>query len=526
MKRLFGSLYVRIAAAYLVLLLLFSALSVFATLRSAGRFAQESDQALNRGLAELLGARIAPFLGDSLDHGALKAAFTEFMRVNPRVDIYLLDEDGRILASSVDPAELEQQHVGMAPVQVFLQEGTAFPIRGDDPRSSGQDKIFSAAPVVLGAGRQGYVYVVLLSKLYDSVASLVRDGYVLRTAAVNLLLVFLFTGLAGLLVFAFLTRRFRAITRTVQAFEQGRFDRRIRGASSDELGQLARAVNGMADTIVEHMAALRERDRLRREFIANISHDLRSPLTSIQGYVETAIMKNEALESEERLQYLQIILEDTTRLGELIGQLLELSKLEAAQVRPKPEPFAACELVQDVLIEHRPQAQKLGLTLRTSLSRGLPMVEADIGMIERVLSNLIDNALRHTPRGGIITVGGVCRGGRVRIDVYDTGCGIPPEEIPHLSERFYKGQRGGARRSGGTGLGLAIVQKILELHGSELRIESTVGEGTKVSFFLPVADDGGREKASPPRFSPAAPEEAAREEGGHDGEDMPEQGGP
>lgn len=488
MKRLTGSLYVRISAAYLVLLLIFSALSVFATLRFAGHFTLESDQELNRDLARLFAERVEPFLSDSLDHRALKEAFTGFMRINPRVDIYLLDARGQILASSVDPASLELEEVLLPPIHAFLNEVGSFPVVGHDPRSEGRQKIFSAAPVGLPGGESGYVYVVLLSKLYDSVASLIRDGYILRTAAVNLGLAFLFTGLAGLVVFASITRRFRSITKQVKEFELGRLDRRIETTSQDELGRLAHAVNQMADTIQAQMAGLRERDDLRREFIANISHDLRSPLTSIQGYVETAIMKNEALSAEERLEYLQIILEDTARLGGLISQLLELSKLDAAQARVELEPFSPCELVQDVVINFKPHAQRLGLELTTSLSNDLPMVYADIGMIERVLSNLVENALRYTPVGGRVQVDGTLVNGSVRLDVSDTGTGIPADEIPHLTERFYKGRHVDSRLSGGTGLGLAIVDRILKLHRSSLEINSKLGKGTTVSFYIRLAD--------------------------------------
>lgn len=484
MKRFFDSLYGRIAGAYLVLLLLFCTLSIIATLQASRRFTYESDQNLNRDLASVLYERIRPNLEDGPDVAALKEAFSSFMQVNPRVDIYLLDAEGRILASSVATNDLQLHRVKTGPITRFV-DGHSLPLLGEDPRDLHQQKIFSAYPVEIGS-ETGFVYVVLLSKLYDSVASLLRDDFILRTAAANLLLVFLFTGLAGLLVFAFITRSFRRITRMVESLEEGQLDRRIEKTGSGELGRLSHTLNDMADMVQQHMEILQERDDFRREFLANISHDLRSPITSIQGYVETAIMKNATLSEKERLGHLKIIHEETTRLDSLIAQLLELARLEASRLHPDAEPFAVPELVQDVLIKFRPTAERKKVQLRATLPNNLPLVEADIGMIERVLSNLVDNAIEHTRPGGLIAIDGTQIDHRIRITLADTGMGISEHDLPHVTERFYRGE-GSLRSGGGTGLGLAIADRIVALHGSRLTIESSLGKGTTVSFMLPVA---------------------------------------
>lgn len=252
------------------------------------------------------------------------------------------------------------------------------------------------------------------------------------------------------------------------------------------MGSLAEMLNVMADKVQRQVNALQERDDFRREFLANISHDLRSPITSIRGYVETAILKNGTVSEHERLDHLNIVLEETKRLDRLIGQLLQLARLEARSLRPEVEPFAAGELVQDVLLKLRPRADERNVQLRAELSKDVPLVSADIGMIERVLSNLVENALEHTPEGGQIVVDGARIDGRIRIAVRDTGCGISAEDLPRVTERFFKGS-GAKPAGGGTGLGLAIAARIVELHGSSLAIESRVGEGTTVSMSLPLA---------------------------------------
>jgi signal transduction histidine kinase len=203
--------------------------------------------------------------------------------------------------------------------------------------SPAADKTFSAAPLPMAGGRTGYVYIILRGMRFDSAADMIRNSYILRTAAANLAVTFGFTGLAGLLLFAFLTRRFRAVTQTVDAFAEGRLSERIALDSDDELGRLAQTINRMAASLQAHMQELHHRDAMRREFVANISHDLQSPVTSIQGYVETAMLKNAVLTEAERLQYLQIVREETERLRRLVEALLELARLDVAQPRPALE---------------------------------------------------------------------------------------------------------------------------------------------------------------------------------------------
>jgi signal transduction histidine kinase len=487
MSTFFRSLYGRISTAYLFLLVAFCLVSVVVTINTSGRYMQESDQRLNRTLAEYLARQVSPFLVDGLDLEAVEKAMHDLMAQNPRIEIYLLDETGDIITFAADDENLKHDQVRTAPIQAFLDEQPDLPILGTDPRSDDKEKIFSAFPVQL-EGEPGYVYIILRGKQYDSMVSMVKDNYILRAAAVFLFLVFVFAALAGLLLFALLTGRVKRIVRVVRDFKEGRLERRLDVRGQDQLAQIEQAFNEMASTIQASVIALTSREDLRREFIANVSHDLKSPITSIRGYLETTMMKNETLSAEERMEYLQIVFEETERLDNLISQLLELSKLDAKGAHPDPEPFLVCELVQDVLTHFRPMAERLDVTLQSPLTRDLPMVNADIGMIERVLFNLIDNALRHTPASGQVEVNGTSLDKRVRLFVKDTGYGISPDDLAHVAERFYKGKHRHARAPGNTGLGLAISKRILELHGSALVIESTVNVGTTISFELEIAD--------------------------------------
>ncbi|MFQ5676026.1 MAG: ATP-binding protein [bacterium] len=486
-RKLFRSLYGKISAVFLLLLLLLGVVQILISLNSFLDFVRESDQLLNRHLAKDLANELRPFLQDSLETHSIEHTIHHLMVMNPRVEIYLLDSRGKILAFFADPKKkVKLESVSLEPVNDFLANRAAVPILGDDPRHLGGKKTFSAAAIKIGQHIDGYLYIILGGERYDSASAMIQESYILRTTATSLAVTFLFTGLAGLILFAFLTRRFHVMTRVVKKFELGDLKQRITVKSNDEIGELSQAFNQMADTIEANVAELKRTDRLRRELIANVSHDLRSPLASVQGYLETILMKEGVLDQKERLRYLQIIFENTKKLGALVGELFELSKLDAKQVHPKPEPFSMAELTQDVVMKFQLQAEKQKVKLQSSLPKDLPAVYADIGLIERALSNLIDNALRFTPESGTVKIDLLRHEDQVQVVVADTGCGIPSDEIPLVFERFYRMDKSPATSATGTGLGLAIAKRILDLHNSAITVQSEVNVGTTFSFNLRV----------------------------------------
>jgi len=259
-----------------------------------------------------------------------------------------------------------------------------------------------------------------------------------------------------------------------------------------EVRELGEAFNEMADKIVRHIEEIKTMDNLRRDLVANVSHDLRTPLVSIHGYVETILMKDRTLSPEDREKYLRTVLQGTERLKKLVEELFELSKLEAKQTTPQPEEFSLAELVQDVVREHQLMADEHGVTLKAEFPHDLPFVRADIALMERVFQNLVDNAIRFTPPGGTVTVRLAREGPGVGVNVADTGAGIPAEDVPYIFERYRRGAQTAGDENSGAGLGLAIVKKILDLHGVSIAVSSSAGEGTAFSFRLPAEGSPGR----------------------------------
>ena len=301
--------------------------------------------------------------------------------------------------------------------------------------------------------------------------------------------------LVGLLVFGLLTRRLTRLTGEVQAFTESGFDPesirpsaecRAPDADKDEIGRLRIAFAGMSERILDQFERLEETDRLRRELISNVSHDLRTPLASMHGYVDTLLLKNDQLSEEARLRYLEITRKHSLHLWRLIGDLFELSKLEAAGVEPALEWFSLAELMHDVSQEFDLQARQKGVKLEVEAAPEACMVHADIGLIQRAPENLVRNALAYTPSGGAVSISLDERPGRVAMAVADTGCGIAEDDLEHIFDRFYRSQQNTEARSGSTGLGLAIVKRILDLHGSRITVTSEVDRGTRFEFDVPA----------------------------------------
>ena len=254
----------------------------------------------------------------------------------------------------------------------------------------------------------------------------------------------------------------------------------------DEVDRLEALFGDLAARIEAQMEALKSTDVMRRDLLTNVSHDLRTPLTTLLAHLETLQMKQSELTLEERSEYLAIATRQSRRIGLLVEQLLEAAKLEAGQVAVNVEPFPIGELLQDVVQKFALAASDRGVALEVDAMAAPTIVNGDIALLERVLDNLIDNALRHTPAGGCVTVQSEPRGGRVRIAVTDTGPGLTAEETKRVFDRFYRGDPGRSTRSGQSGLGLAIVKSILELHGSEVAVASQPGHGASFYFDLPI----------------------------------------
>ncbi len=485
MSRLFNSFYARLSTIFLLLVLALGAGCVVIAFASASRLFNDVEQLLNREYARSIADELRPLVAPGFSEDRVRGAIHYMMVLNPMVEIYLLDSRGKILAYFLNPAEkIARGSVDLGPVKAFVGSAGHTLTTGEDPRSATRTKPFSAAPLEMGP-ETGYVYIILGGERYDASLKMIRESYYLRAGMVAFILALLATLLVGLSLFSLLTRRLRSLAEAVRGFERGDLGHRVEVRGRDELGALSRSFNEMAATIEADVEKLRLAERMRRDLIGNISHDLRSPLASVQAYLETMALKDSQLTPQERQRFLEISIRNTASLQRLVEELFELAKLDARQVSLKREPIQVAELAQDVALKLAPQAERAGVSLSVDPARELPRVSCDVGLIERVLTNLIENALKYTPRGGVVRVGFAERGDAVQVAVADTGTGIDPQDLPHIFERFYRADKSRDRSTGGAGLGLAIARQVVELHGSVLEVESRPGEGARFAFSLP-----------------------------------------
>ncbi|MEN8196851.1 MAG: ATP-binding protein, partial [Pseudomonadota bacterium] len=451
----------------------------------------EVDQSLNAPLAQYIADAYPLIDGGEVNRPVLKELFDKLMVINPRIEVYLLDGEGTILAFSAEPGRVTREAVDLVPVRAWIAGPDMLPLRGDDPRDAAGQKPFTAAPVKDGDALAGYLYVVLGGEKYDSVAGMVSESLIVRLSLFAGGLGLLAALVVGMLSFAWLTRRLRRLTQAVDRFRDDGFESPMTLAGwrrgGDEIDRLGVTVEEMSQRIADQIEQLRQADAARRDMVANISHDLRTPLASLQGYLETLSMKEDSFSAEEKRKYIDLAARQSDRLSRLVTELFELTMLDSTGTRLNFEPFSLPELVQDVTQKFQPQAERRNMTLELDMPASAPFVRADIGLIERVLENLIENAIKYTPEGGTVSLSLVPGTDGIEARVSDTGPGIPEADRERIFERFYRVEKSRADAPEGTGLGLAITRRILQLHDSPIEVESTPGHGAAFSFRLPLA---------------------------------------
>ncbi|MHC8316039.1 sensor histidine kinase [Pseudomonas sp. LB3P31] len=481
----------RLSLVFAVLLLVCCGTSAWLQVRSNQMHEQEVVQGLSRDLAQHIARDTVLMDTQGLMPNAVRDLFSKLMQVNPSVEVYLLDTEGKIVGSAAPEGRIRRERVDLAPIQRMLR-GDALPIAGDDPRSVDARKVFSAAPLKVDGKPAGYLYVVLLGEDHDRLAERGATSAALNTALLSIALVALLCLIAGLTAFALITRPLRRLTETVSQFDIDGVPVTPalpvtveKAASHDEIAVLDAAFRQMQARLGEQWRSLTRQDQERRELVANISHDLRTPLASLHGYLETLSLKDATLSAVERRRYLGIALDQSRKVGGLAQSLLELVRLEHGFVQPVLERFFLTDLVQDIFQKFELTAEARQVQLKASFAPTVSGVFADLGLIERVLTNLFDNALRHTPVGGTIGISLVSQGRFVEITVSDSGPGISAQLREGLFLRPFN--IGGARRDGG--LGLRIVQRILQLHGREIRLVDVPEQGATFVFSLPVDEE-------------------------------------
>jgi signal transduction histidine kinase len=478
----YRSLYWRIAMGYValiaVLLVVQTSLFVWLTNRMWGRASRTPVQ-----LAELVAQDLSSQLGES-----------------PQMDVdgylqrrYALGYQPFAVAIRNDPRILSNRPTAIPP---NLGRDARVRLSGGDPEKGrmrgGRPVPFAEyADVIVDGGRAGVVAVPrfpppLSVGLRELAPTLAWVGIALFSAGAAVM---------ALLIFRPTHRRLRSLEEAARALGDGQTDVRANESGGDEVSALSRTFNKMADDLHTRATALSESDRARRQLLADVSHELMTPLSAIRGYVETLGMSELHLDQPTREKYLDIVHQETHKLEAMIGDLLDLARLEGGGDTLEFEAVLVDDLFRRVADRHRPTLIERGVTLNTTAASGTPLIWGDADRLEQALQNVAANAIRHTPEGGTVTLRAEKEGSdRVRITVADTGTGIPAEHLTHVFDRFYKADasRANSRAAAGSGLGLSIVRAIVVRHGGDISASNAPGGGAVFTLLLPAADRSGR----------------------------------
>lgn len=450
---------------------------------------QEVQQKYHAGVAE----RFATMAGWSSSGWTDVGAFARLTKANPQFEIFVLDAGGQILVHYPENKRLASTRIALQPIERFLQAEPIFPILGDDPSHRPARQIFSVARLVNQSRPERYLYIIIHSEEHNEFAQGLRLDYITREGAWLVIASLLLALGGGLLSLHFIVRPLNQLAAAMEAFRENHFKGDLEttakpSASGDEIDVLSATFYRMAAQMQAQIREIEEVDIHRREFITNVSHDLRTPLAAIEGYLDTLSLKDEALTPQERQQYLQIAVRQARSLSQLISALFYLAKLDSAQAVLQLEEFQIEEVVHDVVQKFALQASAKNIRLMVQAHERLPFVSADLGLIDRALSNLIDNALRHTPQDGTVQIHLQLVKGKVRVLVTDSGPGIAKADLAHIFERFYRGTRARGDSYVNAGLGLAIVRRILEMHGEVVEASNTTEGCAQLRFSLPVVE--------------------------------------
>jgi signal transduction histidine kinase len=483
----FRSLYWRIVVGFIALLATLLVVQGLLFLWLTGRFVTSPMSRTPQELADHVARDVSEALSDhpELDLTVhLRERFGDIRR-----PFIVIMRDGR--RASNRPGMLPRGFPGGGPGRARgprpddrTEERTTEPGQGQDRRGSGRggpgNSVF--APIVVGDAQVGFVAVpsnpppipVLLQEL----------GPTLTWSGLALLAVG--AVVTALLIFRPAQKRLQSLEHAARALGEGQTDVRANESGGDEVAALARAFNRMATDLHVRAAALAASDEARRQLLADVSHELMTPLTAIRGYVQTLAIPGLNVDDASRRRYLEIVDAETYKLEAIIGDLLDLARLEGGGGNLVTELVGVRELFQRVIDRHGPTIQNRRVTMNVSVVPETLQVRGDAHRLEQALQNIAANAIRHTPGGGRVELAGERRGDRIRLAIRDTGPGIPEEHLAHVFDRFYKADP--SRSHAGSGLGLSIVRAIVQRHGGAVSAQNAPDGGALFEIWLPVSD--------------------------------------
>jgi signal transduction histidine kinase len=504
-----NSFYSKLVMALLASFVVVSVFMMYLMNEVTDSYQNEIEQKLHKQLALHMVKDHQLLKDGKLDHNALKSAFHSMMVLGPAFEFYVLDVEGSIQTYSAEPGKVKRDRVDLEAIQQFLSKDALLPILGNDPRSISRHKIFSVAEIRYEDVLIGYLYIIIGGEKYDDVVDILKDSHIIKLGVWGVTASLCFILLTLMVVFGLLTKPLRKLSEDMQLFRKSGFkmssDKLQLGMNDwnekgDEIHRLGATFRAMSGEMQSQYEKVKTTDELRKELISYVSHDLRTPLSALLGYLETWQLSKDKLSETEKDELVRIALENGQHISNLVEQLFELARLDSDQVSLDLEPVSLADLSYDVVQSLGLLAKEKAVSMKVIHPENDSLItQADLPKMERVLINLIDNAIRHCHEGDEITIE-LKRSqselktelktelkkelSDIEVTIRDTGIGIPKEDLPHIFDAYYRAGNSAKSKKGNSGLGLAISKKIVELHGSIIKVESKEGSGTSFSFLI------------------------------------------
>ena len=470
------SLYLKFIVTYLIFGLLgFLVIATFSSRMTLQYLTQQKADTLYREANYISANFVLSYYSDSPDAPSLETVYSHFQALDTYLDasIWLLNADGTLMVNS-ESSYSENSHTKIEDFDP-TEMGSSYYTIGNFYGFFKDETLSVTAPITYNFRTRGYVLI----HMPMSILTAERDG-LLNITYVTLLLIFTLS-LLILVAFTFTVYRpLKKITGAARQYAQGNFKYQLAINGEDEIGQLAATLIYMAHE-------LDETDEYQKKFVANISHDFRSPLTSIKGYVEA--MLDGTIPPEMQEKYLKIVLMETERLNKLTSGLLTLNSFDTKKNRLDITSFDINKIIKNTVSSFEGQCLDRHISIELLFDAKEQFVSADMGKIQQVMYNLLDNAIKFSPNGSQITIETTLRHEKVFISVKDQGIGIPRDSMKKIWERFYKTDASRGKDKKGTGLGLSIVKEIITSHGEHINAISTEGVGTEFIFTLPYVHE-------------------------------------
>lgn len=480
-KRL--SIFSRISILFFALITLLCLLFMGLTYLSVAGFHEASTQLLNKDVAGHIAKFTSPFRADGIDRKKADSVFYDAMVLSPSAEVYFLDSSGKVVAFHANEKEIRQWVLPLDNIKKLIASDGSEYIKSPDPRDPENTKIFSAAEVEYKSRKLGYIYVILGSN--KSMSQMLYASYFGSLLIKVSLAIVILSILFALLYIARLRKNFDCMVAVLSRFQNGDFSARFPENKHYELLPVTTAFNQLADLLVYNIDRLTHTEKERKDFVANISHDLRTPLSIARGYTETLLMEKEKnITGQQREEFLHLVYRKIQQVEHMVKQLFDLSKMESVTFEPKKEPFVFSEVLQEIIQESTPSASVKNIRIDSSNSTNASWIFADIGMMERVIQNLLVNAILYTPSNGNIRVTLEKQNDRIVFMIRNSGEPLTEQTVKWFNDK--SGSDHLRNRPAYTGIGLTIVKTVLQLHHLEFELTASADLGNTFTIYIPV----------------------------------------